>query len=185
MPLRPKIYPDCRQKRTEHTIKYKQNIAMTDCLQAGCCITRQSIIAIFFLYLWYTRFFSACIPGLVYLQLMPEGNSMVKITLLFTCEKASFESKNDICPILMYFSLSHFFFSKQDKYELAIKLTTTVKLHKEHEHCLHFRYFFILEEIILDPGKVSQSTPGLDLVSTQLSTSARLSPASVSANLLS
>ena len=37
--------------------RYKRNIAMTDCLQAGYNITRQSVIAVFFLYLWWARFF--------------------------------------------------------------------------------------------------------------------------------
>ena len=45
----------------------KKNIALTDCAQAGYSITRQSVIAIFFLFLWCARFFSACSPGLVYL----------------------------------------------------------------------------------------------------------------------
>ena len=39
-----------------------------DCVQAGYSITRQSVIAIFFLYLWCARFFSACSLGLVYLR---------------------------------------------------------------------------------------------------------------------
>ena len=40
---------------------------MTDCLQAGYNVTRQSVIAIFFLYLLCARFITACSPGLVYL----------------------------------------------------------------------------------------------------------------------
>ena len=41
---------------------------MTDCLQAGYSITRQSVIDIFFLCLWYALFFSVCSPGIVDLR---------------------------------------------------------------------------------------------------------------------
>ena len=37
---------------------------MTDCLQAGYSIGTQTVIPIFFLYLWYARFFSAWQSGL-------------------------------------------------------------------------------------------------------------------------
>ena len=51
--LRPKIIlsPDCRRKKTEHTINTKRIIiAMTGCLQAGYSITRQPGIAILFVF---------------------------------------------------------------------------------------------------------------------------------------
>ena len=38
------------KNRAHH--KYKKNVAMTGCLQAGYSVTRESVIAIFFLYLW-------------------------------------------------------------------------------------------------------------------------------------
>ena len=43
------------KNRAHH--KYKQNTEMTDCLQAGYSITRQFVVAVFCLYLWYARFF--------------------------------------------------------------------------------------------------------------------------------
>ena len=58
------LSPDCRRKKTELTINTKRiSIVMTDCLQAGCRITRQYVIAIFFLYWWWARVF----PPVVYL----------------------------------------------------------------------------------------------------------------------
>ena len=60
------LSPDCRRKKNRAHHQYKKNIAMTDCFQAGYSITRQSVVAIFFLYLWCARSFSACSPGLVY-----------------------------------------------------------------------------------------------------------------------
>ena len=44
-----------QKSRAHH--RYKKNIATTDCLQAGYSITRQPVISIFYLYLWYARFF--------------------------------------------------------------------------------------------------------------------------------
>ena len=43
-----------KKKKRAHD-KYEKNIAMADCLQAGHNITRQPVIAIFFLYLWCAR----------------------------------------------------------------------------------------------------------------------------------
>ena len=54
-------------KKKTNTPWIQKNIAMTDCLQAGYSITRQSVTAIFFLYLWCASFFSAWGLGLVYL----------------------------------------------------------------------------------------------------------------------
>ena len=72
----PKIYlgPGCtkpglqaeKKNRAQH--KYKQNIAMTDCLQAGCRITRHSVIAIFFFVFMVCSIFFACNLGLIYLR---------------------------------------------------------------------------------------------------------------------
>ena len=43
--------PGLQAEKNRAHYKYKKNIAMTDCLQAGYSITRQSVIALFFLYL--------------------------------------------------------------------------------------------------------------------------------------
>ena len=40
---------------------------MTDCLVILYPAWRQSVIAMFFLCLWWARFFATCSPGLVYL----------------------------------------------------------------------------------------------------------------------
>ena len=53
------------KNRIQH--RYKKNIAMTDRLVILYQVWRQSVIAIFCLYLWGARFFSACTPGLIYL----------------------------------------------------------------------------------------------------------------------
>ena len=46
------LNPDWGGKRKWAHHKYKKKVAMTDCFQAECSITRQSVVAIFFLYLW-------------------------------------------------------------------------------------------------------------------------------------
>ena len=75
--LRPKIYCRREKKRAHH--KYKENIAMTDCLQAGYSITRQSVIAIIILCVFRVSWvFCACSQGLVYL-----GSYPLATTLLF------------------------------------------------------------------------------------------------------
>ena len=74
------------KNRAHH--KYKQNVAMTDCLQSGYSITRQSVIAISFLYLWWARFFSASSLGLVYLGPYAVRSSQIvqwNMSLLATC----------------------------------------------------------------------------------------------------
>ena len=56
--LRPKIYQARTaggKKQAHH--KYKKNIAMTDCLQAGYSITRQSVIAFLFVLMVSPVFF--------------------------------------------------------------------------------------------------------------------------------
>ena len=55
----------------------KQNLAMMDCLQAGYSITRQSVIAIFFLYLWWARFFRLQSGVSITWALKGELNSLV------------------------------------------------------------------------------------------------------------
>ena len=60
------LSPDCRRKNRAHH-NYKKNIAVTDCLVILNPAWRHSVIAVFFLYLWWARFCSACSPGLVYL----------------------------------------------------------------------------------------------------------------------
>ena len=58
------------EKKIRAHHKYKKNIAVTDCLQAGYSITRQPVIAIFFFFFYfcYARFFPTCSLGLVYLR---------------------------------------------------------------------------------------------------------------------
>ena len=51
------LRPGCRRKKKRAQHKYQMNRAVTDFLQAGYNITRQSIIAIFFLCLWWARLF--------------------------------------------------------------------------------------------------------------------------------
>ena len=58
------IWTSGGKNRAHH--KYKKNIAMTDCLVILCPAWRQSVFAIFCLYLWCARFFASCSPGLVY-----------------------------------------------------------------------------------------------------------------------
>ena len=48
---------DCRQKKTTAHHKYIKNIAMTDCLQGGYNIIRQSVFALFILYFMVSSVF--------------------------------------------------------------------------------------------------------------------------------
>ena len=62
------------KKRIHH--KYKKNIATTHCLQAGYSITRQSDIAIFFLYLWWARLNISWALGYLFMSIMYDELSL-------------------------------------------------------------------------------------------------------------